>query len=163
MARESRTGGALVGMCGVVVATVGCTDEPPDPLPNQIDRPAAILVSPDALSCELSRLVDWRNRSGVPTRLVPLAEALARGNGSDDDAQLRDYLQAQWESLGLRYVTLGGDVAVMPMRQVHAVVDIETEDVYEEADVPTELYFADLDGPTPTARARSSSKAPPAA
>lgn len=127
--------------------SAGCADDPPSPNPNRIDAPAAIIVSPDTLMGELARLTDWRSRTGLPTRLVPLSEALSTGQGPDDAARLRDYLKSQWEQHGLGFVTLAGDVAVMPMRQAHVVVDIETEQTYEEADAPIELYFADLDGP----------------
>jgi hypothetical protein len=102
-------------------------------------------VSPAGLEGELGRLIDWRNRSGVPTWLVQLDDAMAAGVGPDDAARLRDALRAAYAEHDLRFVTVGGDVDAVPIRRVHAVVDIETEDVYEEADVATELYFADLD------------------
>lgn len=135
--------GALVGGLLGLGCTVG---DAPAPLPNRIAEPALLVISPDALTAELDRLADWRRRTGLPTEVVPLSVALGGGEGPDEAARLRDYLRRRWQESAVEQVLLGGDTAVMPVRQIPLEVDIETEGIWEEAVVASDLYFADLDG-----------------
>lgn len=128
-----------------VALPLGCSDDPPEPLPNLLEQPTALIISPDDMVGELERLADWRRRGGVSTQLVMLSEALAEGEGPDDAARLRDYLRGRWEQGSITSVALAGDAGVVPVRQIHLEVNIETESIVEEADVATELYFSDLD------------------
>ena len=105
MRRAATTGvGRAALLC--LVGAAGCTDDPPTASPNHIDALEALIVSPDELTAELQRLADWRCRTGLSTRVVPLSDALAGGDGPDDAARLRGYLRSEWDRGTLEFVTL---------------------------------------------------------
>ena len=111
-----------------------------------LSAPTALYVAPDDLVEDVQEIADWRNRTGIPSQVVALSDALAEGNGSDDAAALKDYLRARWEGDGIEYVILAGDAGAMPHRDVWATVMVDAEAVYEEDWVTSDMYFADLDG-----------------
>ncbi len=113
---------------------------------DRLGQAVAVLIAPGDLAEELQVLADWRCQTGLPTELVRLDEALSEGEGDDDAAKLRDFLQQRYEGGQLEHVILGGDADVMPVREIWATVQVEAEQVYEETDVTSDLYFADLDG-----------------
>ncbi len=128
----------------LVLALAACSS--PDPVEGDLADPAAIYIAPDDLVEDVQEIADWRCRTGMTAQVVPLSEALDNGSGPDDAARLRDYLTQRWEGGTLEYVILAGDAGAVPTRHVHATVNVEAEQVYEEADVLSDLYFADLDG-----------------
>lgn len=122
-----------------------CADTSPSG-EDLLGQAEAVLIAPDDLAEDLQVLADWRCQTGLPTELVLLSDALDSGDGDDDAAKLRDYLVGRYEDGGLEHVILGGDSDVMPYRKIWATVQVEAEQVYEETDVTSDLYFADLDG-----------------
>ena len=143
--------GSLLGVAGISLLMSCSADNADDaetftPSDNQLDAVVSVVVAPDALAGELERLAAWQCSKGISSRVVPLSEALAGGSGPDDAARLKSYLQSLWAGGSLRFVTLAGDVDVMPVRLVDTEVLNELDGVLESARVPSDLYFADLDG-----------------
>jgi hypothetical protein len=128
----------------LVLALAACSS--PEPIEGDLADPQAIYIAPDDLVDAVQEIADWRCRTGVTSEVVALSDALDGGSGPDDAARLRDYLTERWQGGNLKYVILAGDAGELPTRYVHATVNIEAEQVYEEADVLSDLYFADLDG-----------------
>jgi len=128
----------------LVIALAACSS--PDPVEGDLADPQAIYIAGDDLVEAVQEIADWRCRTGVTSQVVSVSEALDGGSGPDDAAKLRDYLTTRWEEGNLQYVILAGDAGIVPMRHVHATVNVEAEQVFEEADVLSDLYFADLDG-----------------
>jgi len=125
---------------------IACSGGLSDVEGNVLGQPEALYIAPDDLVDDVQVLADWRCRSGLPAHVVPLSDAVAQGDGPDDAAALRDYLRQRWEADGIEYVVLAGDAGAVPIREVFASVTVDAEGVYEETDIATDLYFADLDG-----------------
>ncbi len=104
-----------------------------------------LLVTDESLVDAWQPLVDWRNKMGLKTVVQTMQWIEANYQGRDDAERLRNYIKDQVETLGITYLLLGGDVELVPHREIwcRAVVP----DVYEhEAWIATDLYFTDLDG-----------------
>jgi len=109
------------------------------------DAILVVLAHEDLLD-SLKPLVAWKNARGLPTRLVPLEEALLAGTGADQPARIRSWIRTMRDTEGTRYVLLVGDTNLLPVRQVYQQMYNEAEDFYISDDLATDLYYGDLDG-----------------
>ena len=114
------------------------------PLANAVQPEDAehLIVCPAALASVFQSLADHRTREGTPSAVVTLEDVLVSATGRDDAETLRNHL-VQLNSLGrLRYVLLGGDAGVVPVRMAHSTF-------YPSGgatDLSSDLYFAAMDG-----------------
>ena len=128
----------------------GEVDAPPDPVGpdphNLLGEAAMVVLAHEDLLAALQPLVAWKNSRGLPTRLVPLTEALTQGTGADQPARIRSWVKTMYDVEGTRYVLLAGDTNLLPVRQVTQEMYNEAEDFHIQGDLATDLYYADLDG-----------------
>lgn len=85
----------------------------------------------------------WKNQKGLLTELVLIEEILQSYSGEDPPAKLRTYLQEAYNA-GARWVLLGGDEDVIPIRYAYPgnVNSTPSLNVQQICD----LYYADLTG-----------------
>ncbi len=121
----------------------GHQDYGPD---NLLGNATLVILAHEDLLNTLEPLAAWKNARGLPTRLVPLEEALVEGTGPDQPARIRSWIRKMRDTEGTRYVLLAGDTNLLPVRQVTQEMYNETEDFYIHDDLATDLYYADLDG-----------------
>jgi hypothetical protein len=123
---------------------------------NLIDNPEAIysyeqrdtrpmsydylVVAPEELMDSFQQLVDWRNGLGMASHLVTIEEILAAWDGVDDAERLRNFLIAEYADHSFSYLLLGGDVELVPYRELYVYTWSYTDDL------PSDFYFAGLDG-----------------
>ncbi|MFH1469543.1 MAG: C25 family cysteine peptidase [Pseudomonadota bacterium] len=105
-----------------------------------------LIVAPAETIDGFDELVDWKRRRGIATRVEALEDIDATEAGPDTAARLRARLQRAWAEEGTRWVLLGADAPLVPVRMVDAWVDVHFEGTYYEGPVATDLYYADLDG-----------------
>jgi len=99
-----------------------------------------LVVAPEELATYFQQMVNWRNSLGMRSRLVAIEEVLAAWDGVDDAERLRNYLIAEYQEYGFHYLLLGGDIDLIPYRELYASAPGYT------ADLASDLYFACLDG-----------------
>jgi hypothetical protein len=111
------------------------TDAPANP-------PSLLVIAPDALAEAMAPLVEHKNRTGMPARLVTI-ESLDRASGTDDPARVKRAIAAAHEEHGARWVLLVGDASLFPVRfrQVLQVADDAHLDCTYN---PSDLYYANL-------------------
>lgn len=107
-------------------------------------EPGLVIVAPEALAGSLGEFVKFKAER-LPTELVTLEDALGAGQGADDPEKLKRYLYQRWRDDGVRYVLLVGDADVMPVR--YMVLDRNTEQAFNYAFYPSDLYYADIAKP----------------
>ena len=101
-----------------------------------------VIVTTDALAPSWQVLADWKTRRGVPTvvRTVEWLQANYR-RGSDVQETIRTFLQDAYAKWAVRYVLLAGDTDLLPARYGYSAFGEATE-----RDIPSDMYFACLDG-----------------
>jgi len=101
-----------------------------------------LIITSAALEASFQVLADWKTRRGVPSvvRTVEWIEANTR-HGSDLQETLRNFIQDAYVKWGVEYVVLGGDTNIIPARYGYSAFGPPTEH-----DIPTDMYFACLDG-----------------
>ncbi len=135
----SRIGVAPIesGLSGIGLADPG--EECRSPSSN----PDYVIVTSASLADAFRPLATYRTQTGYRTSIALIEEILVQYSGRDDAERLREYLK-QFYSGGGRYVLLGGDETVVPIRYAYS----------GDASLPVspsllqvaDQYFADLTG-----------------
>jgi hypothetical protein len=101
-----------------------------------------LVITSSALEAQFQVLADWKTQRGVPAvvRTIEWIQANTR-HGSDLQETIRNFLQEAYTKWGVEYVVLGGDTDVIPARYGYSAFGPPTEQ-----DIPTDMYFACLDG-----------------
>lgn len=88
-------------------------------------------------------LADYKTERGIPTVVRSVEWILENYHrGEDSPATIRTFLQEAYAKWGTRFVLLGGDVEVVPVRHVHN--SFYPQD--EGSDIPVDLFYGGLDG-----------------
>ena len=104
---------------------------------------AYLIVTSAALAPAFQRLADHRTAQGLPALVVTREWITANGrHGVDFQETLRFFLQDAYARWGLQFVLVGGDTDVVPTR----VVRNTWYPNQGFTDIPTDLYYACLDG-----------------
>jgi len=97
-------------------------------------------------------LAQFYNKRGVRTKIVTVTEIYQSTAGSDEPEKIRNYIINQVQQNGICYVLLAGDAdksqfgqMQVPIRGLYCHV-LSGEDVYEDYNIPSDLYYAALDG-----------------
>ena len=81
------------------------------------------------------------NDKGFRTRIVALEEIYATTEGRDVQEQIRNYIIQEYEDNGIQMVSLGGDVSIVPYRNLYCWA----QEGYED-NLPADMYYSCLDG-----------------
>ncbi len=111
-----------------------------------IDAAELLVIAPEETFDAYADLVDWKRMRGIPTRIEALEEIDANKSGEDLAAAVRERIRLAWQEEGTRWVLLGADAPLIPIRRVDAWVAVDFEGAYYEGTVQSDLYYADLDG-----------------
>lgn len=120
---------------------------PGGPIPLVLGNiPAAeyIIITSAAIAPGFYPLLDWKNQKGMPTDLALIEDILAVIPGVDPAEQLRNYL-IQVYSEGIRFVLLGGDEDILPVRYLYPGNVNGSVPALRHQQL-SDLYFADLTG-----------------
>jgi peptidase C25-like protein/flagellar hook capping protein FlgD/VCBS repeat protein len=99
-----------------------------------------VIVAPDSLADIFQRLADYQTRTGRSSVVRTLSTVRSLDPRSNDLAQaVRSFLRSAYELWGTKYAILAADHDAIPMRIVRVLLP-ETEEI------PTDMYYADLDG-----------------
>ena len=71
-------------------------------------------------------------------------ESIGSMNGQDIPEKIRNYIIQEYQQHGIEHVVLAGDVEHVPYRGFYCTVQSST--TYEDDDIPSDLYYAALDG-----------------
>jgi len=108
--------------------------------PDDVD---VLIVTSGQLAGEFQRLADFQETQGLTARVVLLPWiASAVDPGRDEQETVRNLIVAAHAEWGTRYVLIGGDAGVVPVRYIHS----EFYPPGGGTDIPADLYYAGLDG-----------------
>lgn len=118
----------------------------PAPMRDRADEPY-LIICPEALRSAFSRLLDHRNASGMPGRIMTVEDIVASYPGADDAEKMREAIRDAYNERGTTYVLLGGDDQdgsgnrLVPYRGC-----LLNAGGYRYEDAPSDYYFGALDG-----------------
>jgi uncharacterized repeat protein (TIGR01451 family) len=103
-----------------------------------------LVVTNAEMDTVFQRLADWKTTKGVRAAVRDIAWIEANYPGRDAAERLRNYLKACCPDSGLKWVLLGGDFGVVPLRYAFAMT-CSAHLAQREDSLPCDLYFSDLD------------------
>ena len=105
-----------------------------------------LIIAPAETIGGFEDFVAWKRALGISTQLEAMEDIDASESGEDLTARIRARIQRAVADEGTRWVLLGADAPLLPVRKVYTWVDVDFEGAYYEDSIATELYYADLDG-----------------
>lgn len=98
-----------------------------------------LIVASPALEAYALELADWKNNTGVSSKVLNTIWIYDHYSGVDNQEKIRNCIKDFVATYGIIYVTIFGDADQVPVRYVYVPDDYDTY-------TPTDLYYADLDG-----------------
>ncbi len=102
-----------------------------------------VIVTSRNLVSAFEPLRQYRTALGIPTAIKAVEDILGLYAGRDDAERLRNYLKSFYSDGG-RYVLLGGDASIVPVRYAFPYMTDTAVDLHNQ--LLCDLYFADLTG-----------------
>ena len=123
-------------------------EEPLASLVDPADPYDYVLITSSALSSSFQSLIDWKVTKGLKARTFTTEDIYANYSGTDDPDRIRNFIidaYATWAPADhpLRYVVLGGDDEIIPVRYLYAP---GSGDGSHGGWMPSDMYYAGLDG-----------------
>ena len=97
-----------------------------------------LLITNEELAPAFQPLVERRTLQGFPGRLLTVEEVYSTYRGEDGPEKIRNCIINHYAHYGTQYLALGGDDVIVPVRYCYPR--------YRDEEVPTDLYYSDLDG-----------------
>jgi len=98
-----------------------------------------ILITSTARAANFQPFVDWKTRRGIKTLVMRTESIYSRYTGRDNPEKIRNCVKDYWQNHGLKWVLLGGDDQIVPVRTCRLTVE------GNEEDIATDMYYADLE------------------
>jgi len=131
---------AQPGVEAIVVNSKDVTTMSPPAAEKDAAEIDVIIVTSSAMKPTFETLRTYYMRKGFFTVIMPTETIYARYTGYDNAEKVRNMLKEKFAQNGLKYVVLGGDVAICPFRNGYLPYS------GSPYNVPADWYFADLDG-----------------
>jgi hypothetical protein len=124
-----------------------CSSPSPD-LPAtllSLPSPEYLIITTREIAPGFHSYAEWKNEKGLPAQIEYIDDILAGSPGIDPPERLRNYLIGSYNQ-GVRWVLLGGDEDVIPIRYLFAGNVEEPPSPALSLMQPSDLYYADLTG-----------------
>ncbi len=105
--------------------------------------PEYIIITSENLAEAFLPLVRWKNQLGYTASVITTDEIYSQYEGIDEAEQIRNYLKVAYGG-GARWVLLGGDETIVPIRYAYHLN--KSEAVPLDNQQICDLYYADLTG-----------------
>ena len=108
---------------------------------NALPTYETLVITPESYVEGFNDYVALYAGRGIRVHVVALEDILAAMDGRDDPERIRNYIISEYDANGISMVLLGGDVDLVPHRELWCYAQPEYEDF-----VPADCYYACLDG-----------------
>lgn len=102
-----------------------------------------VIIVDKSMESQANTLRNWKLRKGLTTAVVTTEHIYANYSGRDNPERIRNFIIHAFENWSTEWIVLAGDTNVMPERRGYVVISGTSQD---DRLIPTDLYFADLDG-----------------
>ncbi len=96
-----------------------------------------VILTKDNFFSAFDSLVTWKNSIGFHAKLSSIDSVIAQYPGTDVADRIRNFLIDKYDSWGIQYLLIGGNVDMIPMKICYP-------DAGHNYDTPTDYYFAEL-------------------
>ncbi|MGA1868322.1 MAG: C25 family cysteine peptidase [bacterium] len=103
-----------------------------------------VIITREDLVAAFEPLANWKTKKGIPADIKTISQISSQYPGSDTQEKIRNFIKDYYTNRGTIWVLLGGDTQVVPHRTAFAMQS--GGGVAGEDDIPTDLYYSDLNG-----------------
>lgn len=103
-----------------------------------------LIVTPAQFAASFASLINFYLPRGIQARVATTESIYSTMPGLDNPEKIRNYIIQEYQNHGIEHVTLAGDVEYVPYRGFYCWV--QSSSLYEDSNIPSDLYFAALDG-----------------
>lgn len=100
-----------------------------------------LIITPETYIGYFEQYTELYAQSGIRVRVATTQDIYASQTGRDNQEKIRNYIIDEYEKSGIQSVVLGGDVNLVPHRNLWC----HAQDGYDDY-IPSDLYYAGLDG-----------------
>jgi len=115
----------------------------PDHFPLKSDYQILIITS-QAFSNSFQTLIDHYQNKGMLCQVVTTQTIGSTMTGQDLQEQIRNFIIQEYQTNGVEFILLGGDIELVPYRGFYCQVQSSSQ--YEDSNIPADLYYSALDG-----------------
>lgn len=101
-----------------------------------------LIITSEKLAPAFESLLRWKKAKGLQAHMVTVELICKEYQGLDTPAKIKNYLRRNAKTMGIKYVLLGGDDTVIPVRYCEGNDSIETDKL-----IPADLYYACVNDP----------------
>ncbi len=103
-----------------------------------------LIITTSTYSGNFQNLISLYQQRGLRAKVTTTQSIYSTIAGNDNQMKIRNYITQEYQSFGIQYVLLGGDVELVPYRGFYCYVISGSG--YEDYDIPADLYYSSLDG-----------------
>lgn len=103
-----------------------------------------LIITASTFSNSFQPLIDLYQSEGMTTQVVTTQTIESTMTGQDLQEKIRNFIIQEYQSSGVEFVLLGGDVELVPYRGFYC--QVQSSSVYEDNNIPADLYYSALDG-----------------
>jgi hypothetical protein len=97
-----------------------------------------MVITSTARAANFQPFVNWKTRRGIKTVVVKTESIYSNYTGRDDQEKIRNCVIDYWQNHGLKWVLIGGDDQIVPVRTCRLTVE------GNEENIASDMYYADL-------------------
>lgn len=101
-----------------------------------------IIITNKELKSSFEPLAIWKTTKGIKTSIITIDEIASKYTGTDEQVKIKKCIYDLFENNSLKYVLLGGDDKIVPVRGCYGKITNSTTD----KTIPTDLYYACFSG-----------------
>ena len=110
-----------------------------------------VIITSEALKPYFEPLATWKKAKGVPSKIITIEEIDQKFEGKDQQLRIKKCLKSLYDNRGLKYVLLGGDDTVVPVRGCYGEIkksnnSQESDNIEIDKTIPTDMYYACFGG-----------------
>ncbi len=103
-----------------------------------------LIITPAQFQSSFASLINFYKPRGIEAKVATTEFIYNAMPGQDNPEKIRNYIIQEYQNHGIEHVTLAGDVEYVPYRGFYCWV--QSSSLYEDSNIPSDLYFAALDG-----------------
>jgi len=97
-----------------------------------------MVITSTLRAADFQPFVDWKTRRGIKTVVVKTESIYSAYGGRDNQEKIRNCVIDYWRNHGLKWVLIGGDDQIVPVRTCWLTVEGNSQDI------ASDMYYADL-------------------
>ena len=104
-----------------------------------------LIITKQSFVQGFSPLTNLYDSLGITWQIYTVEDIIATITGLDTQDKIRNLIKREYQTNGIEYAMLGGDVSLVPHRKFYCEVN-SSGTMYTADDIPADIYYSGMDG-----------------